>query len=130
MPYVKQGDREYLRKYLIDGSSVPEDPGPLNFCITTSMINHTFNEDEWFNRLEEYVYIQGKSYTVLNEIMGVLICAWFEVKRRDYPLWTEYSDRLEKLGKRFYDEVIAPYEDIKIKENGDVYDAEGSGTRE
>jgi len=124
MPYVKQGDRKYLRQYLIDGSGIPEDPGPLNFCITTSMINHTFNEDEWFDRLEEYVHIKGKSYTVLNEIMGVLTCAWFELKRRDYALSTEYDYRLERLAKRFYDEVIAPYEDIKIKENGDVYGTE------
>ncbi len=126
MPYVKQE----WRKFLIDGSSFPEDPGPLNFCITTSMVNHTFNEDEWFGKLEEYVHIKGKSYTVLNEIMGVLICAWFEVRRRDYTLWTEYSDRLEKLAKRFYAEVIAPYENIKIKENGDVYETEKGGKEE
>lgn len=120
MPYVKQEDR----KYLVDDPSIAEDPGPLNFCITTSIVNHTFNEDQWFDRLKQYVYIKGKSYTVLNEIMGVLTCAWFELRRRDYSLWIEYDYRLKELAKRFYAEVIAPYENIKIKENGDVYDTE------
>ena len=42
----------------------------------------------------------GKSYSVMNEIVGALECAKLEMYRRIY----------------------APYEDEKIEANGDVYD--------
>jgi len=47
------------------------------------------------------IYIQehGKTYATLNEVIGALECAKLELYRR----------------------VAAPYEDEKIKENGDVY---------
>lgn len=46
-----------------------------------------------------YIEDNGKSYDVFNEIIGVLECAKLEVYRR----------------------VVAPYEDQKKEENGDVY---------
>ena len=47
---------------------------------------------------KQYVQLHGKNYGVLNEVIGVLECAKLEVYRR----------------------VVAPYEDIKIRENGDI----------
>ena len=49
--------------------------------------------------LDQYLYGKGKSYATLNEAIGVLECAKLELYRR----------------------IAAPYEDEKIKENGDVY---------
>lgn len=46
-----------------------------------------------------YISEKGKNYSTLNEVIGVLECAKLELYRR----------------------VAAPYEDIKIDENGDVY---------
>lgn len=46
-----------------------------------------------------YINEKGKNYSTLNEVIGVLECAKLELYRR----------------------VVAPYEDIKIDENGDVY---------
>lgn len=46
-----------------------------------------------------YINEKGKNYSTLNEVIGVLECAKLELYRR----------------------VIAPYEDIKIEDNGDVY---------
>lgn len=46
-----------------------------------------------------YIHQHGKSYNTLNEIVGALECAKLELYRR----------------------VVAPYEDEKIKVNGDVY---------
>jgi hypothetical protein len=43
--------------------------------------------------------VLGRSYQTFNDIVGALECAKFE----------------------FYRRIIAPHEDIKIKENGDVY---------
>lgn len=42
---------------------------------------------------------EGKSYEALNAAMGALECCKLELYRR----------------------IVAPYEDVKIKENGDVY---------
>lgn len=46
-----------------------------------------------------YISEKGKNYSTLNEVVGVLECAKLELYRR----------------------IIAPYEDIKIEQNGDVY---------
>ena len=48
---------------------------------------------------QEYLNTTGKNYTQYNSVVGVLECAKLELYRR----------------------AIAPYEDKKIKENGDVY---------
>jgi hypothetical protein len=47
----------------------------------------------------EYMTKKGKSYATINDIMGAL----------------------EGAKAEFYRRVAAPYEDTKIKENGDVY---------
>lgn len=49
--------------------------------------------------LQEYVENKGLSYQTINDIVGALEGAKLE----------------------FYRRVAAPYEDTKIKENGDVY---------
>ncbi|HEX2888072.1 DUF6899 family protein [Vineibacter terrae] len=49
--------------------------------------------------VDEYLSRQELSYARLNEVVGVLECAKLELYRR----------------------VTAPYEDIKIAEDGDVY---------
>lgn len=51
------------------------------------------------NLLSNYIKIQGLSYTAINDIIGALEGAKLE----------------------FYRRVAVPYEDEKIKENGDVY---------
>jgi len=49
--------------------------------------------------VDDYINYHGKSYHTLNEAMGVLECAKQELYRR----------------------IAAPYEDEKMKINGDVY---------
>lgn len=49
--------------------------------------------------LDQYISTKGKNYQNLNEVIGVLECAKLEIYRR----------------------IIAPYEDTKIEQNGDVY---------
>jgi len=49
--------------------------------------------------LTSYIGANGKNYRTLNEVVGVLECAKLELYRR----------------------VVAPYEDRKCEENGDVY---------
>jgi len=47
----------------------------------------------------KYLYERPRNFTVLNEIIGVL----------------------DNVKNEFYRRVVAPYEDQKIRENGDVF---------
>jgi hypothetical protein len=49
--------------------------------------------------LDNYLYHHGLSYTTMNEIVGVMECAKLE----------------------FYRRIASPYEEKKIRENGDVF---------
>lgn len=49
--------------------------------------------------LNDFVQMKGISYATINEAMGAVICAANEFERR----------------------VIAPYEELKAKQNGEVY---------
>jgi hypothetical protein len=51
----------------------------------------------------DYLARRGTSYTTFNEVVGALECAKLEMYRR----------------------MVAPYEDRKIAENGDVYSPGG-----
>jgi hypothetical protein len=89
MPYIKVSER--LRfDHGLDAiqDTVTKDgisEGDLNYLIT--------------NLVSIHISHHGKSYSVLNGVVGVLECAKAELYRR----------------------VIAPYENKKIVENGDVY---------
>jgi len=48
---------------------------------------------------DEYLKNKGKCYQNINEVIGVMEC----------------------MKQEFYRRVVAPYEDQKIKENGEVY---------
>lgn len=81
MPYISPEDRSRI---LMDETSIST-PGELNYFISILL--------NW------YINQKGKSYTTINEVVGVLECAKLELYRR----------------------VAAPYEDLKIEQNGDVY---------
>lgn len=80
MPYITQQAQTDMEC----GKSA-ETTGELNFAITMLVL--------------DYVQSFGKSYTVLNDVMGVL----------------------ESAKQEFYRRVVVPYETVKIYENGDVY---------
>jgi hypothetical protein len=61
---------------------------------TPGQLNYAITQLCWL-----YTQIKGVRYTTINEVVGVMGCAKMEYYRR----------------------VAAPYEDTKIKENGDVY---------
>lgn len=50
--------------------------------------------------IQKHLSERGINYTNINEVIGVLECCKLELYRR----------------------LAAPYEDVKIKENGDVYE--------
>jgi hypothetical protein len=79
MPYIELKDREELLK------RKPNTVGELNYIITMFC--------------KEYLEHCGESYTVYNNLVGVLESCKLELYRRK----------------------VALYEDKKIMENGDVY---------
>lgn len=131
MPYIKSKD--YVR-----AAVTPEVPGELNFAITVKMIGRlrgvlTFQDFDRALRALTIGYLDrvGMSYTNGNAVMGVLDCTARELRRRvgfcfDNPNFkttdiTKIERQLVLERKWVYDTLLAPYEDLKITENGDVY---------
>lgn len=63
-------------------------------ALTGGDLNYLFSQI-----IRSYIQENGLSYATLNEVTGALECCKMELYRR----------------------VVGPYEDTKIKENGDVY---------
>lgn len=67
------------------------------------------------------IYSQPKeSYYRFNRAIGMLVACRKEMERRNGNKAKHAFDILDHLVKHLYDEVVAPYEDKKILENGDV----------
>ena len=81
MPYIYQSARAALSQ----AGRPAQTAGELNYQLTRLVV--------------AYLNWKGKSYSTINEIMGVFACA----------------------SQEFYRRVAADYEDIKRHENGDVY---------
>ena len=100
MPYVKKQLRELVDHKIDDlvvvlreqdqYSNGRDTKGLTNYTITRILIG-VFGKDYEHDR---------KSYSLINDAIGVLGC----------------------VGLEFYRRLAAPYEDEKIKENGEVYD--------
>lgn len=80
MPYISKE-----AKYFLTVGDHPIIAGELNYLFTKLAI--------------EYINTNGKTYRVLNDVIGAL----------------------EACKMEFYRKVVVPYEDKKILENGDVF---------
>lgn len=91
MPYITRHRREDIT----DGDRIElaeiKFSGELNFAIQLLALAYTKN-------LEDYTG-DPPNYTVYNSVIGAM----------------------EAAKEEYYRRVVAPYEDIKIKENGDVF---------
>lgn len=94
MPYIKQENREELDLHL----------APLA-DVLKKRCDHTNEPAGDLNYAVSYLtdaLLGGRvNYAMINKLIGALECAKMELYRR----------------------VAAPYEDVKIAENGDVYNA-------
>ena len=84
MPYIMKDGRRGFDQQLEAIGPHTTTAGDLNYCIT--------------HLCHSYLKAHGKSYSTMNDIIGVLEAAKMEFNRR----------------------IVAPYEDIKIVENGDM----------
>jgi hypothetical protein len=83
MPYIKNNARKRLDSYIEGLINQEPSIGELNYIVS---------------RLVWTIWARNRSYTLANNLIGMLECAKSE----------------------FYRRYLAPYEDTKIKENGDV----------
>lgn len=130
MPYIKAED--YVRAV-----EAPAVPGELNYAITMKIVARlrgglTYQEFHMWLRalITEYLDRVGMSYTNGNAVMGVLDCAARELRRRTDAVFNpnfksaniyKIERQLKMERKWVYDTLLAPYEDLKIAENGDVF---------
>lgn len=133
MPYIPQKDRSRAVDY-------PQKPGELNFAVTVRMLRLAdpkvfYRETEFIADMQDitYDYLRLRApvpnmvtYGLLNEVMGVFICACSEFARRvpdvqEDPVAMAVLQTVSQFADDFYKQNAAPYEDQKIAENGDVY---------
>lgn len=123
MPYIKR--EEYAR-----AARLPITAGELNYAITLNIIEHLelhFSlagfRAQVLKLCESYINRRGVNYTVMNEVLGVIACSALEAFRRcgDTHAVERVTDMLADVGNHIYNDMLAPYEDGKIRENGDVY---------
>lgn len=115
MPYIKNdGRREKLQK-----GDIPQNAGELNYQLFYFLkYNPSLSNEERKRICEKFVkQFVGDSpnYQRYNDMTGCLVRCYCEVKRR---LFFDADFLLDILGS--YNKEIDIYEDLKIKENGEV----------
>ncbi|KKN25215.1 hypothetical protein LCGC14_0886960 [marine sediment metagenome] len=95
MPYITQSKREeIIEENDVFGDGMIYHHIVMEHIDKPGELNYAITE-----MMINYLNRKGVSYTNMNEVIGVLECAKLELYRR----------------------MTAPYEDVKIDENGDVY---------
>lgn len=122
MPYIDPQRRKQLGR----DEERPLTAGELNYVLTKGLLDLQRNDDLRFGRslieteIEKYLAGRNPSYTLYNEVMGALTGCALEWRRRTgdgIVAPTVLNDAL----RDFYFNVVAPYEDDKINQNGDIY---------
>jgi hypothetical protein len=121
MPYIPDSDKQALL-----AGVPPQKAGELTYLITHEFVEavkqdlvpmHAHIE----NHIGRYIQSKGKSFQTFAEIMGAICAAGLEWERREQPKLEPVVSVLSDVAADFYEQVVAPYEDQKITENGDVY---------
>ena len=78
------------------------------------------------DQLEAYGYDGGpipqpQTAGELNYCITTLIRVYMQDKVKNYALFNSVVGALESCKLEFYRRIVAPYENTKIEENGDVY---------
>jgi hypothetical protein len=118
MPYIDQ----IARTELDSGQRDPRNCGELNYKITMMALKRPsleeFKQSVW-NQITAYADPDELRYQIINDVIGALIGSAEELNRRN-PQLDRYIQTLRFLARKFYVEVAAPYEDLKMRENGDL----------
>lgn len=127
MPYIKQEDRERLTANGRWNGTQIRTAGELNYLLTIMFLSDYWEDMSTLEhavliRIESFFNSSDRKYQDHNNIIGALECCKKEFKRRFvfHPRIVDVVKVLETSSELFYDYQTAPYEDLKIKENGDV----------
>ena len=93
MPYIKQKDRDKFNHMFLNGINLDTLDAVGSRCDNPGDLNYAIT-----TIVHTYLNNKGKNYQHYNDILGALEGVKFELYRRS----------------------VAPYEDLKIIENGDV----------
>jgi hypothetical protein len=131
MPYIKKEDRKRLMASSgrWNGSRI-KTAGELNYLLTKlALSNYWRDADDLYCaiafRLDCFFEAGERKYQNHNDVMGAVTGAIFEFNRRfkaTHPRPNDFEEMATLALKNLYDRVTAPYEDLKIQENGDVVD--------
>ena len=94
MPYIKSDDRPMIRVGVQLLAPSIKTPGELNYAIST-LVSHYLDIQ---SKVRSDNPLAKPNYALYNEAIGVLECAKLELYRH----------------------TISQYEEVKIKENGDI----------
>jgi len=92
MPYIKKENRQQYNSFIEDITNELSNYEHNNFSV--GELNYVISSIIW------NLFEKNKSYTTGNNLIGVLEC----------------------VKQEFYRRKVAPYEDKKKEENGDVYE--------
>lgn len=119
MPYIDEQARERLADL-----NDPQTPGELNYVITTLCLLPEPIRSRLHKvkaAVDEYLaQYQQPTYRVYNEIIGAIECARMEHARRTGAVG-QVDDLLKYIKNDFYRKRVEPYENDKMKLNGDVF---------
>lgn len=125
MPYIDPARRTPI----LDGSP-PINAGELNFLVTMAIIAHGHGPLPMLREKLKAIaraYLMrddGLRYQKINDVAGVFYCAGRELRRRVKADTVGIVILLRETMHQIYDDVAAPYEDLKVQENGDIpYDS-------
>lgn len=124
MPYIDKTSKDRLYADGQDAGTV----GELTYLFSLHCINADRQQDYTFLvdtlRLEIVKYLDANgptNYALLNGVVGSLECARREHRRRRPDSYLPADEALSETLTEFYNGIVAPYEDTKIEQNGDVY---------
>lgn len=140
MPYIPQATRKRIAK-----TKIPTSAGELNYSFTLLYIQaESIKGDTVYDTMDKrkkflfkemtkfikaFLKSKGESdYQVYNDIAGALSLSIEELNRRkakgvdgNHVLWHDCMCASLDVLKWLTESTVNSYEDLKIKENGDVY---------
>jgi len=79
------------------------------------------NRNRFENLLHQLVQTMPSDAGELNYLISRIVDTYIQVKGKNYANLNEVIGVLECVKQEYYRRIAAPYEDEKIKQNGDVY---------
>lgn len=127
MPYIQEKEKQEL---VHDGRPT-QTVGELTYILTWHALqDYTQAGDDFAiealsNEVSIYLEYHKRrgnyNYALLCGVIGSLTCAALEYRRRRPDSYLPADEALREVASSFYSKVVAPYEDQKIQQNGDVY---------